>query len=74
MIDAKVSNGKVEIRQANGKTYKLMADLCCLVRAICEACWEDEEDGIEIAEYMILMTAKALTEVKPEKKNEETVF
>lgn len=74
MIDVKVSNGKVEIKAVDGRTYKIMAELCCLVRAVCSACWEDVKNGNEIAEQMILMVAKALKDVKVDIENEKTVF
>ena len=74
MIDVKVSNGKVEIKAVDGKTYKIMAELCCLVRAVCTACWEDVKNGNEITEQMILMVAKALKDVKVDIENEKTVF
>ena len=74
MIDVRVSNGKVEIREVNGKTTKIMAELCCIVRAVCVACWQDVENGDKITEQMVLMIAKALVEVKAVMKNEETVF
>lgn len=74
MIDVKVSNGEVDIKAVDGRTYKIMAELCCLVRAVCTACWEDVENGNKITEQMILMVSKALKDVKVDIENEKTVF
>lgn len=74
MIDVKVSNGEVEIKAVDGRTYKIMAELCCLVRTVCTACWEDVENGNVLTEQMILMVAKALKDVKVDIENEKTVF
>ena len=74
MIDVKVSNCKVDLRMVEGRTYKIIAELCCLVRSVCTACWEDVENGNEITEQMILMVAKALKDIKVDIENEKTVF
>lgn len=74
MIDVKVSNGKVDIRAVNGRTYKIMVELCTMVSTVCTACWEDVENGDKIAKQMILMVAKALKDVDIDVKNEKTAF
>lgn len=60
MIKVIADNGKVTIKHAEGTAVILMAELCCIVNAVCTAFCEDEESGEEMRREMILTIADAL--------------
>lgn len=64
MIDVKVSNAVDIVREANDRANKIMVEL----RVVCKVCREDEKNGGEIADKMVLMIAEALVEVKDVKE------
>lgn len=45
MIDVKVKNGIVDIREMQGNGFKIMAELCTVVNVVCEAYTDDITDG-----------------------------
>lgn len=65
MIKVEANKGRIDIEEINGNTLRIMAELCGIVRAVCTACWEDEEDGADLTEAMINKVAEALLKVKP---------
>ena len=56
MIEVKVNNGIVEI--------KIIADLCCLVKAVCMSFCEDEKGSEEMTREMVLAIADALAQLE----------
>ncbi len=70
MIKVEVNRGDVHIEEISGRTPTIAAELCGIVRAVCIACWEDEENGAELTETMITLVSSALVssalkEVRP---------
>ena len=60
MIKVVVNRGTVDIAEICGNGLTLMSELCCLVKAVCTAFCEDEEDSKEMTKEMILAVAEAL--------------
>lgn len=60
MINVNVNSGKVVIKCAEGNAVTLMAELCCIVKAVCKAFWEDEENSEVMESKMIAAIANAL--------------
>ena len=60
MINVNVNNGKVVIKHAEGTAVTLMAELCCIVKAVCTAFCEDEENSEEMLRRMVLTIAETL--------------
>lgn len=60
MIKVFVDNGVVTIKHANGTARILVAELCCIVNAVCTAFSEDEEEKEVVRKAMILSVADAL--------------
>ena len=60
MIKVEANNGKVVIKHAEGTAVILMAELCCIVKAVCTAFCEDEENSEEMLRNMVLTVASAL--------------
>lgn len=62
MIEVKVNSGNVEVKRVQGTGIKIMADLCCLVKAVCMSFCEDEKDSEEMTREMVLAIADALAQ------------
>lgn len=60
MIKVHVNSGNVTIKEAEGTALILMAELCCIVKAVCTSFCEDEENSEEMTKAMILGVADAL--------------
>lgn len=60
MIKVIVDNGKVTIKHAEGTAAILVAELCCIVNAVCTAFSEDEEEKEVVRKAMVLTVADAL--------------
>ena len=60
MIKAEVNKGNVDIIEAEGNGLVLMSELCCMVKAVCTAYFEDEEHSKEMTRRMVLAVADAL--------------
>lgn len=60
MIKVVVNRGNVDIKEICGNGLTLMTELCCLVKAVCTAFCEDEEDSKELIKEMVLAVADAL--------------
>ena len=60
MIKVEVNNGHVDIKYAEGTPFTLMAELCCIVKAVCSSWCEDEEYSEKMTSTMILKIADTL--------------
>lgn len=60
MIEVKVNSGSVEIERVQGNGVGIMAELCCLVKAVCMSFCQDEKDSEEMTRAMVSAIADAL--------------
>jgi len=62
MIEVKVNSGNVKIKRVQGNSVGIMAELCCLVKAVCMSFCEDEKDSEEMTRAMVSAIADALVQ------------
>ena len=65
MIKVEANQDTVDVKEIRGTGTKIMAELCGIVRAVCTACCEDDENGAELTEFMITTVSNALIQVRP---------
>ena len=60
MIKLEANKGDVNIIEASGDGYTLMAELCCIVKAVCTGFFKDEDNSKEMTKKMVLAVVIAL--------------
>lgn len=60
MIKLEANKREVNIIEASGDGYTLMAELCCIVKAVCTGYCKDRDKSKELTKEMVLTVAVAL--------------